>query len=110
MLQAAETYNSVAEKYHGSPVAPDSLVNSARCYRIAGNNGKAMEQYRRVLRDFPGSLIRVDAERYLAALDSGAGDIRPSMEEAAVTVEEPSAPEAGASGGGGELDIPGDDG
>jgi tetratricopeptide (TPR) repeat protein len=70
-LDAAGVYVEAADKYAKAAVAPEALINSARCYRLAGKAGEAEEQYRRVIRDYPGSIRRLDAERYLAALESG---------------------------------------
>jgi len=66
---AATSYTEIIEKYPDDLLADDALYNLAGLYEYQLNNkGKAMEQYEKILTQYPGSLYVVDARKHFRAL------------------------------------------
>jgi len=65
-LEAASTYEKVAEKYSNSFLAPQYLLDAGRCYVLAGKPRDARRVYQQVIDKYPKSGLVSDAELALA--------------------------------------------
>jgi len=70
-LVAAGEYESVADNYGDSPLAPEALISAARCYQAIGQALAARPLYERVKNSYPDSELAGVAELHLRIL-SGA--------------------------------------
>lgn len=68
-VEAAELYQQAAEKYGDGFMAPENLLNSARCYSLAGKKEAAQQMLGKLIEDYPKSRLKSDAEIMLAELD-----------------------------------------
>lgn len=73
--QAAEEYQKASTTPDENPyTTPFYLMDVARAYELAGNNGKALEVYVRIRDEYPNSteVASGNIYRYIAKLDPGA--------------------------------------
>lgn len=65
---AAEYYEKAALKYPKDVEAASSLNNAAYAYMRAGKNGKALELFKKLKREYPTTQFAREADRYIARL------------------------------------------
>lgn len=70
--EAAAAYLSAAEATDLDYMKAEYLVDAGRAYTGAGDKAKAIEAYRRVLKDYPESTAKTEAEVRLSELTAGA--------------------------------------
>jgi predicted negative regulator of RcsB-dependent stress response len=68
---AAAAYTSASESAEVDYLRAAHLLDAGRAFSSAGNRDKAIEAYRRILKDFPSSSARTEAEVRLAELTVG---------------------------------------
>lgn len=57
-------YNDIVEQYGGDILGDDALFKLASIYQFnLGDNPKAMEQYEKLMKDYPGSIYVVEARK-----------------------------------------------
>jgi outer membrane protein assembly factor BamD (BamD/ComL family) len=71
-VDAAAAYLSASEAADVDYLKAEHLMDAARAYVNAGDKPKATETYRRLLKDYPTSSSRTEAEVRLAELTAGA--------------------------------------
>lgn len=70
-LEAAAAYLGAAEAADLGYLKAEYLVDAGRAYANAGDKTKAVEVYRRVLKDYPESTAKTEAEVRLSELTGG---------------------------------------
>lgn len=68
--EAAEQYEKTARQYKGGVLAPQNLYNAARNYDLAGNKQAAIGALQNLIKEYPDSGVKNDAEIMLAELQS----------------------------------------
>ena len=67
---AAASYERAASEYAKVFLTPLHLLNSARCYVLAGDSEKAKSILNRIINEYENSAVKTDAEILLAELPS----------------------------------------
>lgn len=70
--EAAAAYESASKAAEFEYLKADLLLDAARAYANAGEKDKAIAAYRSVMKDYPKSSSRIEAEIRLAELTAGA--------------------------------------
>lgn len=80
--EAATLYESIVNDHSWEPLADDALFELAGiCQNKLGQNAKAMELYKKMMTDFPGSIFVVDARAEYRKLQSeGTTPIQPTQD------------------------------
>ena len=69
-VEAATTYKQAADKFRDEFMAPENLLNSARCYDLAGDKEKARSILNELIETYSTSQIKNEAEMFLAEIVS----------------------------------------
>jgi TolA-binding protein len=67
---AAETYRRAATQFRDEFMAPQNLLNSARCFKLAGNEEQARAILNELIENYSRSQIKNEAEMLLAEIVS----------------------------------------
>ncbi|MCG8607262.1 tetratricopeptide repeat protein [bacterium] len=68
--EAAETYRRAANQFRDEFMAPQNLLNSARCLKLAGNEEGARAVLNELIENYPRSQVKNEAEMFLAEIMS----------------------------------------
>ncbi len=61
--EAAEAFNAAATTHKGLFLAPQYLMDAARCYRLSGDHEKSKTQYELIINNYPDSEFSTQAEQ-----------------------------------------------
>jgi cell division septation protein DedD len=95
--QAALDYQRLVVEHPGGPWSDGALLRLAQTSEARGDAARAREQLRALLRDYPGSEHRGEAEALLAALEAGQGRLAAGAPAATPSGTPPSAAPTGGA-------------
>ena len=73
--KAAELYRKAADQFPKDDVnSPEYLFRSGYLYEVMGKNKEAIEAYKRIKENYPGSQHGFDIDKYLARLGEFGND------------------------------------